>query len=377
MRCAPVSGVTNDSGQPGAELRKRRLAPVAPCHRPHATVRGTVLSGRRPVIHKCGSGGKDAARTGAMRWRHGSRASVLPISKGILNGVTDDTGRPGWALRLRRERMIRGWSQGDAVAAMRTFSDIPLPAGLQDQWKRWERGRDKPDEFYRVLLAATFGTVVESIFPSRTAPVGRTTDGVLRSRTGMDTHELTQRIQRSPVDDRTLDALALTVEQLCCDYTHRDASELVTESHKWLTWITNLLDGRLARIQRKDILDAAGWVTLLIGCLEYDLDQPRAAEATRVAALQLASAANNVELIGWSHEMRAWFALTKGRCREVIEAAQAGQDAAPGRSVSSRAKPVALGAVSHRPIQCVATRHYGDRYASSRSTPARHGTSGQ
>jgi hypothetical protein len=32
--------------------------------------------------------------------------------------------------------------------------------------------------------------------------------------------------------------------------------------------------------------------------------------------------------------MRAWFALTAGRYREVIEAAQAGQDAAANRSVS-------------------------------------------
>jgi hypothetical protein len=32
--------------------------------------------------------------------------------------------------------------------------------------------------------------------------------------------------------------------------------------------------------------------------------------------------------------MRAWFALTHGRYREVVEAAQAGQDAAPGRSVA-------------------------------------------
>ena len=32
--------------------------------------------------------------------------------------------------------------------------------------------------------------------------------------------------------------------------------------------------------------------------------------------------------------MRAWFALTTGRYREVVAAAQAGQDAAPGRSVA-------------------------------------------
>ena len=74
--------------------------------------------------------------------------------------------RPDWAERMRRERTARGWSQSDAVHAMRTFSNVPLPEGLLDQWKRWERGRNKPDEFYRPLVAAVFGTVIESLFGS-------------------------------------------------------------------------------------------------------------------------------------------------------------------------------------------------------------------
>ena len=127
----------------------------------------------------------------------------------------DQAERPDWAERLRRERNVRGWSQADAVAAMRTFSDVPLHDGLLDQWKRWERGRNKPDEFYRPLIAATFGTVVESIFPSKRPPVRKqTNDELLLSNSGMDTHELVQRIRRPSIDNSTLDALALTVEQL-------------------------------------------------------------------------------------------------------------------------------------------------------------------
>ncbi|HEU0090432.1 MAG TPA: XRE family transcriptional regulator [Pseudonocardiaceae bacterium] len=201
--------------------------------------------------------------------------------------------------------------------------------------KRWERGRNKPDEFYRPLIAATFGTVVESIFPTKLFSVSRrTVEDVLISRSGMDTHELVQRIRRPSVDNTTLDALALTVEQLCCSYTQRDPVELIAESRDWLSQIRHLLDERLTLTQHKDVLDAAGWLTLLIGCLEYDLGQSQAAEATRLGALQLGSEADNPSIVGWSHEMRAWFAITKGRYREVIEAAQAGQDAAPGRSVS-------------------------------------------
>lgn len=247
----------------------------------------------------------------------------------------DQPERPDWADRLRRERDVRGWSQADAVAAIRTFSDVPLPDGLLDQWKRWERGRNKPDEFYRPLIAAMFGTVVESIFPSKRLPLPRQTkDERLLSQSGMDTHELVQRIRCSSIDNTTLDALELTVEQLCCDYASRDANELITESRDWLSRITHLLDERLTLGQHKSVLDAAGWLTLLIGCVEYDLGQFRAAEATRTGALQLGQEAMNASIAGWAHELRAWFALTNGRYREVIEAAHAGQDVAPGRSVS-------------------------------------------
>lgn len=77
--------------------------------------------------------------------------------RGYARPVTEETQRPAWAERLRRERDARGWSQSDAVAAMRTFADAPLPEGLLDQRKRWERGRNKPDEVNRPLIAATLG----------------------------------------------------------------------------------------------------------------------------------------------------------------------------------------------------------------------------
>jgi len=218
---------------------------------------------------------------------------------------------------------------------MRTFADGPLPDGLLDQWKRWERGRNKPDEFYRPLIAATLGTVVESIFGEHRAPYrARTTDDLLVVRSGMDTHELVQRIRRSSVDDSTLDALALTVEQLCCDYVRRDPHELIADSRQWLMQLNPLLDERLTLTQHRDVLDAAGWLTLLVGCLEHDTGQTLASEATRIAAMQLGTEAGNNSIVGWAHEMRAWIALTTGRYRDVIRAAQAGQDAAGRRSVS-------------------------------------------
>jgi transcriptional regulator with XRE-family HTH domain len=247
----------------------------------------------------------------------------------------DDANRPDWAQRLRRERIARNWSQGDAVHAMRTFSAVPLPEGLLDQWKRWERGRNRPDEFYRPIIAAALGTVVESIFPSpRPQIVHHTTDEVLLNASGIDTHELVARIRRSSIDDSTLDALQLTVEQMCCNYVRQAPALLISESREWLTHITGLLDQRLTLSQHRDVLDSAAWLTLLIGCLEYDDGQYAAAESTRGAALQLGVEAGNAAVVGWAHEMRAFFALTRRQFRHAVEAVHAGQDAAPGRSVS-------------------------------------------
>lgn len=251
-----------------------------------------------------------------------------------MTGMPDaDTERPAWAERIHRERLARDWTQADVVAAMRSFSPSPLPDGLLDQWKRWERGRSKPDEFYRPIIAAVFGTVTESVFggPRLVTPPNR--DELLLSRSGMDTLELVQRVRRSSVDDATLDALLLTVEQLCCDYGHRDSTDLIKDAREWLASITGLLDQRLSFTQHRDALEAAAWLTLLLGCLEYDTGEP-GAETTRTAAMQLGEEAGNLSIVGWAHEMTAWFDLTKGRYRKVVAAAQAGQDAAPGRSVA-------------------------------------------
>ena len=208
----------------------------------------------------------------------------IEVASRYPHDVADEHGRPAWAERLRTERLARGWSQADMVAAMRTFSKPPLPSSLLDQWKRWERGKIKPDEFYRPLIAATLGTVVDSLFGEPRPVRPRTTDDMLIVRSGMDTHELVQRLRYSSVNDSTLEALQLTVEQLCRDYASTDAYQLISTSREWLSQLTQLIDQRLSRAQHKDVLDAAGWLTLLIGCLEYDTGQERAAETTRLAA---------------------------------------------------------------------------------------------
>lgn len=159
-------------------------------------------------------------------------------------------------------------------------------------------------------------------------------DKILVASTGIDTSELIRRMRLSSVDDATVDALRITVEQMCCEYSHGNAQVLVAKGRKWLTKVTELLSQRLSLKQHQEILNNAGMLALLVGCLEYDLGDHRAAESTRRMAMSLGKESSDPMIIGWAHEMLAWFHLTAGNYRAVISAAESGIVAAPSQSVA-------------------------------------------
>lgn len=159
-------------------------------------------------------------------------------------------------------------------------------------------------------------------------------DDVLVAATGMDTLELLQRVRASAIDSSTVDALNITVEQLCCDYSHADARELITVGKSWLSKVTELLGNHLTLAQHRDILNNAGMLALLVGCLEYDVGNAASAEATRRMAMELGKESGDPDIVGWANEMLAWFHLTAGNHRAVLPAAETGIQAAPSRSVA-------------------------------------------
>jgi hypothetical protein len=72
------------------------------------------------------------------------------------------------AVPLRDARTGRGWSQAQAVAAMRRHSDRPLPDDmtLLRQWKRWEAGEVVPSGFYQKIIATVLATSPSMLFPA-------------------------------------------------------------------------------------------------------------------------------------------------------------------------------------------------------------------
>ncbi|WP_218002516.1 XRE family transcriptional regulator [Nocardia brevicatena] len=222
---------------------------------------------------------------------------------------------------MRSERDARGWSQADAVRAMRAKSshNLPTDSTLLRNWRRWESGESRPDDFYAPLIAAAFDTVTAAFFPK--ARPNR--DDELLTATGMDTLEFMGRLRISDVSPATLDAIRFTAQRLCCEYSTADPHELHREAAGWLRRISALLDGRITLAQHREVLTLAGWVALLIGCLDYDMGRRNNAEATRRAAMSLGQEAEDPEIIGWSAELAAWFALTQGNHRGALQAAEA------------------------------------------------------
>ncbi|MFF3324541.1 XRE family transcriptional regulator [Streptomyces sp. NPDC002889] len=245
--------------------------------------------------------------------------------------MSDD--RPAWARRIAAEREARQWSQSEAVAALRAHSSKRLPEGASmiRQWKRWEAGEVTPSEFYQPIIAATFGTVTHAIFPVASSRDG---NAEIIAASGMETLDIISRLQASDVDGATLDALRITTDRLCSEYPHLPSDQLAVEGRQWLKRVAGLQSQRLTLAQHREVLTLSGWLALLIGCVEYDMGERAAAESTRRAALSLAREADNSEIAGWAHEMRAWFALTTGDYRGILAASQAGTDAAPNQGVA-------------------------------------------
>jgi transcriptional regulator with XRE-family HTH domain len=105
-------------------------------------------------------------------------------------------------------------------------------------------------------------------------------------------------------------------------------------------YVGRLLDGRLTVAQRRRLLTAAGWLSVVLARLHFEAGERDAAEASRDAALRLARQAGNAELVAWVLEAATWWALVDGRLREAVELARAGQDRAP--PASSAAVQLAL-----------------------------------
>ncbi|WP_335989286.1 helix-turn-helix domain-containing protein [Glycomyces sp. MUSA5-2] len=224
-----------------------------------------------------------------------------------------------FAETLRRLLLERGWSQNQLADA------IPCNKG---HLSKLINGRQKPSE--RVAQRC------DELLNARGDLIGAAHLDVAAARDlrPNETVELLERIRATDTSNTTIEALRSTVEDLCCQYATTDPTQLRAEGHRWLREVARLMRQPVGLQAHRELLVNAGWLALLIGCLEYDLGMRASAEATRIMASNLGVEAGAPEIHGWALEMKAWIALTQGRYPDVLNAVAEGRHLAAGHNVA-------------------------------------------
>jgi len=182
--------------------------------------------------------------------------------------------------------------------------------------------------------------------PAAAASAGTRPDAVVEAM------ELARLAEASDVGADALASVERAVERLRRAAASAPPGSLLPAVRAQRRYVGKLLAGRLTVAQRRRLLGAAGWLSVVLARLHFEAGERDAAEASRDAALRLARQAGNAELVAWVLEAGAWWALVDGRLHEAVDLARAGQDRAP--PASSAAVQLAL-------HEAQALRQLGDR----------------
>jgi hypothetical protein len=205
----------------------------------------------------------------------------------------------------------------------------------EERIRRWESGEVRwPSPPYRRALKELTGLDPAQLgfvprkqadnYPAANRRIGAAE--AFRSEAELfDTMDLDRMVTCSDLGQGSTDTLQEAAELLCRAYPSASASELRVRTKQRLSYITRLIGGRCTLTQHRELLITAGWLPLLLGCLRYDLGEREQAEAARQAAYHAGLQAGHGEIIAWSYELAAWFALTEGRYHDVVAYTQAGQ----------------------------------------------------
>jgi tetratricopeptide (TPR) repeat protein len=225
---------------------------------------------------------------------------------------------------LRRLRTHAGLKQGE-LAKHANWS--------QRQISRTEQNSFVPDEgtVQRLDQALNADGQLIAAYSNAKPPVQQL---VLPGRDPLVFSDTIRKIHRTDVGRDTIDQLNVNTAQLCCEYVSRPANELRAEAQHQLEYVQQLVQGPTSLAEHRELLVITGWLSLLIGCLNYDLGLARHAETARTAAFQLGRETGHGEIVAWSYEMSAWFAITQARLRSVSDYVEAGIKAAPHASVA-------------------------------------------
>ncbi|GAA2636810.1 helix-turn-helix transcriptional regulator [Actinomadura fulvescens] len=142
--------------------------------------------------------------------------------------------------------------------------------------------------------------------------------------TDRDLIDMMQRAEASDLGPAALEMIDVAVDRLCRDYPSVSPDQLCMRGKTHMERLLRLLDGRTTLAEHRELLVRTGWLAALLACAFYDDGEQAAAEMARRMARRMGEQAGHGELIGWSWEIAAWFALVERRYDDVVAYSEAG-----------------------------------------------------
>jgi transcriptional regulator with XRE-family HTH domain len=141
--------------------------------------------------------------------------------------------------------------------------------------------------------------------------------------------ELLARVRLSDVSAETLARIEASVDDLASAYALVRPVDLLPLVRRQLAYVGRLLDGRGTLTQRRRLVVAGGWLSVLRATVHIDLLQQTAAGAHLRTAMALAEHAEHPEIQAWCLETQAWNWLTRGDYQRALDLSRQAQRAAP------------------------------------------------
>lgn len=235
---------------------------------------------------------------------HAADSTVSAIERGVL--------RPSESFVEKCEEVL---PSGGMLRAMFPF--------VSAEWDYWEHRGGRPPTTAILPPSEIIAT------PEQLANVGSPEAAVNGA---VELMELARQAGASSIGAGTLEGLDRAVDRLCRAYPSSSPNVLAPSVQQRLRYAKRLLDGRLTLAQHRQLLVAGGWLAALLACLQFDIGDREAAEASRDMAFQLGSEAGHQEVVAWSFELLAWFALVDHRFQNTVEFARTGLHWAPNTS---------------------------------------------
>jgi hypothetical protein len=257
----------------------------------------------------------------------------LPEQPGVTQA---EFGRRVFASGSKVSAIERGQVYPDAAFVEACERELPaggilramLPLVIRE-WEQWARlgttpptgGQFPPDGVPPPAEVAATSVELADVAFLETAADG-----------AVEAAELAREAEASDIGAGTLENIDLAVDRLRRSYASAPPALLIPRVQDRLRAIRRLHTGRTNLAQRRQLLVAGGWLAALLATLQFDSGVQPAAEDSRDAALQLGKAAGHQEIMAWSFELLAWFALVNNQPRQAIDLAQQGLTLAPNTS---------------------------------------------